>query len=422
MKVVHVSNSDTDGGAAIAARRHVVALNRLGIDTVLLVQEKKTSLPFVTGTTDSACKRGLNFYRFAWERFLFYLRERSREVRFLFSLANTGEDISRHPLIRNADIIHLHWINQGFLSLRSIQKIIALGKPVVWTLHDMWLFTGGCHHSGTCEEYRNACGNCPFVKNPGKKDLSTKIWRRKSKILPSSGITVITCSDWLRNRAVASSLLKGLNVLTIPNPLDTHIFKPMEKAEARKSLGVDPMKEYLLFGAVNVNNHYKGFKWFVEALDILIREYPESVKNLEVLVFGRSTDDLLQMIPLPSHRIPGTGSEEKMCSIYNSATMFVTSSLQENLPNTIMESFACGIPVVAFNTGGIPEMIRHKENGYLAGYKSSADLADGIKWVMNQDNKQKLSENAINFVMEHYAEIVVAARVQSVYLNPGSKK
>ena len=184
MKVVIVNTSDTIGGAAIAARRLTIALNKHGLQATMLVQEKKTSLPFVRSTTHGKVKKWLNFYRFAYERFWFYVREKSKAVRFLFAIGNTGEGIASQNDIKESDIVHLHWINNGFLSLHSLKQLFNRKKPVVWTLHDMWAFTGGCYHSGECNGFQTKCGNCPFLRNPWKHDLSNRVWKRKLRLYP----------------------------------------------------------------------------------------------------------------------------------------------------------------------------------------------------------------------------------------------
>ena len=346
---------------------------------------------------------------------MFFIREKSKSVRFLFSIANTGEDISKHDLIKNSDIVHLHWINQGFLSLKSLKKIFKLNKPVVWTLHDMWAFTGGCHHSGSCEKYKTSCRNCPFLRFPWRNDLSHRLWKHKIKINKKADLTIVTCSEWLKKSAIESSILAGKKIISIPNPINTNIFVPTDKLSARKKFDLQENKKYLMFGAVNVNNYFKGFTYFKEALKLLVEQEPDMKNKIELVILGRSTPEVLKELPFKCTIIKKIDDEDTMCQLYNAVDVYVTPSLQENLPNTIMESFACGTPVVAFNIGGIPEMVDHKQNGYLAEYLSSNDLANGIRWTLFEANTEMLSKNARNKVLENYSEEIVANKYIGLY-------
>ncbi|MEJ5264828.1 MAG: glycosyltransferase [Bacteroidales bacterium] len=417
MKIVSINTAARTGGAAIAAYRIAEALNRLpNVTVTLLVRDGNTGIPVVS-TTHTQWKKYLNFYRFAYERLLFYLRERTPEVRFLFSIANTGEDISSHPLVQQADVIHLHWINGGFLSLKGIKRLIELNKPIVWTLHDMWLFTGGCHYSGNCNNFFQQCGNCFFLKKPHKYDLSYRIWKRKQTILKEAhNLTIVTCSQWLQQKATKSSLLEGKPVHVIPNPIDIDIFKPEEKVKCKQLLGLDPAKKYILFAAANVNNYFKGFPYFVEAIKILAAQYPQQVlESVEILIAGKVKDpDLFKQLALP-YRILGIVTPNRMLTVYNAADLYVTPSLQDNLPNTIMESMACGVPVAAFDIGGIPEMIDHKQNGWLAASQSAQSLADGIRWCLFESNYEQLSAMAREKVLNEYTYEKIAHRYLQIF-------
>jgi len=414
MKIVLINTSSKIGGAAIACRRLLVALNKSGHETKMLIRESENGINIVSTTTGKV-KKWINFYRFASERFLFFLREKSKSVRFLFSIANVGENISKHILLRTSNIIHLHWINQGFISLQGINKILKLNKPVVWTLHDMWSFTGGCHHSGDCNRFKESCGNCPFLKSPSNRDLSNRIWKRKSRLLLSGNLTIVTCSKWLQEKAKESSLFRNVRVESIPNPIDTDVFIPKDKIVCKAEFNLQQNKKYLLFSAVNVRNYYKGFTFFRDALKILADKYPSLKNEVDVVVLGRTSEELLNEMPLKCIVINSISDESKMASLYNLVDFYVTSSLQENLPNTIMESFACGTPVIAFNVGGIPEMVDHLQNGYLAEYKSADDLAKGIYWGLYEAHHDQLSSNARDKVMACYSEEVVAETYISLY-------
>ena len=391
MKVLLVGKSTKTGGAAIASHRLMEILREKGVDVNMLVQEGSDEDKAVFSTTRSTLKKWINFLRFVWERLLFLRHEKSKEVRFLFSLANTGESLIRNRHVREADIIHLHWINAGFLSLNSIRELLDLGKPVVWTFHDMWAITGGCHHALTCLRYKQACGECIYLKKPGKNDLSHRLWLKKSKIFKDRNITVVTPSQWLGDCVVASSLFGQMKVHAIHNPVNQTQFKPMDREVACRNLGLDPSKRYILFGAASVRNLYKGFSYFMEAIKQMSQD-PGDLEGVEIVLFGKTGEDVSHMFPMETHCIDYISSMQTMVELYSAAHLYAISSLQDNFPSTIIESMLCGTPVVGFRTGGIPEMITHFEDGYLAEHKSATDLAEGMKWILSYDPHLELSK------------------------------
>ena len=235
MKVVHINNSDVGGGPAFAANRLHTALRKIGVDSVMLVQDALSGEDHIVQAV-GAIDKGKAFAHYAIERIVFLRHERNSSVRYGFSPANSGLDISGHPLLDEADIIHLHWINHGFISLKGLEKILAKGKPVVWTLHDMWPFTGGCHYSGTCLEFLERCSFCPYLKKPAKDDLSASQFDFKKKLYRNANLHMVACSKWLRALSSESSLFRNKEVMVIPNPIDVNRFKPLDKDECRKSL------------------------------------------------------------------------------------------------------------------------------------------------------------------------------------------
>ncbi len=368
----------------------------------MLVQEGAEEEEGIFSSTHGVVKSWINLGRFVWERLVFLRQERSKSIRFLFSLANTGERLTRNRHVMEADVIHLHWINAGFLSLRSLGELLQMGKPVVWTFHDMWPFTGGCHYALDCREYTRECGTCPYLKRPGKRDLSHRLWKKKEKLFRSSEVTVITPSSWLQECVKASSLLRHWEVTTIHNPVDPDLFKPRGREESCAKLGLDPSKKYILFGAATMKNVLKGFNYFLEAIRILAED-PETPGDVEILLFGKTRGDVSRAFPLPARNIAFVQSVHTMVDLYGAAHLFVIPSLQDNLPNTIIESMLCGTPVVGFRTGGIPEMIEHKVNGYLAAGKSSADLASGMKWILSRDSYEDLSAETRRIALERFS-------------------
>ena len=399
MKIALV-NTYAHGGAGIACRRLMAALQGAGNEVVLLTRETAgKSWPFYA------------------ERLSFLPYEKDKTVRFAYSLANFGADICQHPDIQSADIIHLHWVNQGFLSLKNIQQLAATGKPIFWTLHDMWAFTGGCHYNRGCDHFRTAsCGNCPMLKNPGDHDLSNRIWLKKQKTFPSN-LHFVTCSEWLAGVARTSSLLKNHHIQAIPNPIDTQVFKPLSKTERmamRRSMGIADEARLLLFVAMNVNDERKGFRYVQSALQWLKAQAGDV--RYEVLVLGKAEETVTAAVPFPVH-LPGMLSDPiQMAKFYSIADVFVAPSLEDNLPNTVMEALACGTPVAGFPTGGIPEMVDHLQNGVITSRPDGIELGQAIREVVsNNEQLAMYRKNARKKVLKCYDNGVVARRYMEAF-------
>lgn len=350
------------------------------------------------------------------ERLAFLPHERDRSVRFAFSPANFGKNLTRHPLVQQADVLHLHWVNQGLLSLRGIGQLGALGKRMVWTMHDTWAFTGGCHIFTDCDRFRQSCGHCPYLRQPAPNDLSHQVLEKKRRFFPQN-IQFVTCSAWLRDVALSSSLLAGRQVEVIPNPIDTNVFHPAsesDRARWRREMGIAPEAKILLFVAMNLRDAHKGFRFLPEALHHLKAQQPDL--RLEVVVLGKSEPEGLAALPYPVHALGLVHGAERLARIYGAADVFVTPSLADNLPNTVMESLACGTPVAAFRTGGIPEMVEHLREGFVARQGDSRELAEGIGWILSGIVPQEvLRENARQKVLREYANEVVAERYAALY-------
>lgn len=415
MRVLLINTAERIGGAAIAAGRLADSLINNGIKAKMLVRDKQTDKISVVAL-DSSWK---HLWHFLWERIViwganFFQRNNLFEV----DIANTGTDITSLPEFTEADIIHLHWINQGMLSLKNIRKILQSGKPVVWTMHDMWPCTGICHYARTCENYQkgNSCGNCPYLLGKGnKKDLSHRTFIKKQKTLQTAPIHFVTCSAWLQSLAQKSALLSQHEVTHIPNPINTNLFKSQSKTEAREKCGLPTDGPLILFGSVKVKDKRKGADYLVEACNILVAEHPELKDTLGVVLIGHKSRSLEKLLPFKVYPLDYVSNEHDLVNIYNSVDMYVTPSLEDNLPNTIMEAMACGVPCVGFQVGGIPEMIDHLHNGYVADYKSAQDFANGIYWVLHESDYAMLCEQASRKVVTQYSERTIAMKYIDVY-------
>ena len=413
MRVLIVNTSERIGGAAIAAGRLVEALKNNGIKAKMLVREKQTDRLSVIELK----RNWWRVWQFIWERIVIWKENGFRKHNlFAVDIANTGTDITTIPEFQAADIIHLHWINQGMLSLNDIRKILQSGKPVVWTLHDMWPCTGICHHARECDKYHQECHHCPYIyKGGGKKDLSNLVFKKKKEIYQLAPVTFVTCSRWLKERASQSILLNGHTIVDIPNPINTSLFKPQSMVEARKKMRLPNDKKLILFGSVKVTDKRKGIDYFIESCKLLAEKSPNLKEELGVVVYGKNSEYLKSLIPFQVYALDYISSEKELVNIYNAVDLYVTPSLEENLPTTIMEAMSCGVPCVGFNVGGIPEMIDHLHNGYVAEYKSAEDLSNGVIWALSESEYQTLSGEAYRKAISNYSESIVAKKYIDIY-------
>ncbi|MCR8558562.1 glycosyltransferase [Mucilaginibacter sp. BJC16-A38] len=416
MKVTLINTADAGGGAPAACMRLLKALQLKQIDVKLQVQEKLTNEPRVDSIGSTSFGRLKAKFNFLFERLPFiWFKAKDKSVRFAFSTAHAGTDISKRPDIVNADVLHLHWTNGGYLSINNLKQLQETGKPIVWTLHDMWAFTGGCHYSGDCDHFINECGNCWMLRNPGEDDLSHSGWLRKSGMLKAAkNMVFVTCSHWLADVARTSSLLKNFRIETIPNPIDTSLFSAKDKAAARAKLKIDAKAKIILFGAANIMDRRKGITYLVDALNDLKNNYQE-VEDIEIVIFGKNKSFDVSSLPFKVHEVGIISSQADIAELYSLADVYVSPAIEDNLPNTIMEALSCSTPVVAFNTGGIPDMVEHLQNGYLAEFKSATDFAAGIHYVLDSERGDFLSANARQKVLDTFTNEKVSEQYMAVY-------
>lgn len=412
-------NTFDKGGAGVAAYRLHEAFNNEGkVQSTLVYLHGDAGHRFenVHVIANNTLARKIALARLAWEKFWLIPKIKLKEDRFRFSTATMGVDFTSFPLLKDADIIHLHWINNGFLSIPYIKKLKKLKKPIVWTMHDMWAMTGGCHHSRTCENYQQQCGNCFYLNNPGKEDVSHKVHQRKGNAYAQLDITFIACSNWLAGRAKKSSLLGNRRVEVIPNPIDTNVYKPMDKTAAKANFGLTEDALCISYVAANVGDVRKGFEYLRTALWQIKVKYPQWQDRIKLLVMGEEKTRVNLDLPFEYSFTGYLNDEKSIVNFYNASDVFVLPSLEENLPNTIMEALSCGVPAVAFEVGGIPDLIDHMHNGYLADYESVEDLAEGIAYTLNESqNNKRLQDAARQKVVENFAYPVVAAKVAALY-------
>ena len=405
MKIVQINTYRDNGGAGKACSRLNLALQQEGVDSELWVNFSFTGDQGSNSFSSGFIRRGLTAAGILFERMLAKMLLKPLKTPFSFPV--WGSDISSHPAVKSADILHLHWINHGFLKPSDLAKLRKLNKPIVWTFHDSNAFTGGCHVRYSCNHFENECGYCPLLKDSNPGDWSHRIWKQKEKAYTDLNFKVIAPSTWMAESVGRSKLLGDRNVYVIPNTLNTTVFKPAPKAEARKALGITGDKFVLLSGFMpSRNDLHKGTSYLLEALEIISKQLPAD--EIELIVFGNRDEKNIPDFPVKVTFLGRIDNEQRLARCYVAADAFLAPSLEDNLPYTVMESLACGTPVVAFTTGGIPDMVTHMQNGYLARYRSSEDFAEGINWVYRHPERKTLNENARQTVEEKFSERVIA--------------
>lgn len=414
MNVLHL-NANSAGGAFTAANRLSAALSQQGVQSRHVVFSGNSGLGYQLWA-DGFLKRMLAFAGHAIEKLDFVRYEKNASVRFAFSHGLCGIDVTQWQAFKDADIIHLHWINKGFISLQGLDQIIRSGKPVVWTCHDMWPFTGGCYHNRGCNHFQAGCGDCQYLKQPAANDLSARKFRQKQRLLQPSNVHFVTPSAWLSLQAKASPIAATKKISVIPNAIDTKVFKPANAAEAKARLGIPEEARVIAFAAANLSNPKKGFYEFIAMLKLLKEAY---VANVHILLIGENKDGKAFDLPFP-HTFTGYISEENvMVDCYQAASVYVTTSHEENLPTTIMESLACGTPVAAFAVGGIPEMIVDGETGWLSALFDVETLSKGVLQCLSDVDSKRLEmrEKSRMAAFAHYDQENVAKRYVELYEN-----
>lgn len=409
MKILILNSYDKHGGAAMATYRLHRGLRGIGVDSNMLVQGKKTDDYSVMGPLTRK-QKVLAIIRPYLDGGLAVLYRNRQKV--LFSPAWIPEKLASKVSKFDSDIVHLFWVNGGFFRIETLKRF---KQPIVWTLHDMWPFTGGCHYDEECGRFRLSCGDCPVLRSGKARDLSRRIWRRKQVAWDGVPIVVVATSHWLADMARASSLFKDQRIEVIPNGLDTELFKPLDKVAARDAYNLPQDKRLILFSAFEAtSDNRKGGRFLVSALEMMSQAGWGD--QAELIVIGSSRPENPPDLGMKVHYMGYLRDEISQVMLYSAADVVVAPSVQENLSNTVMESLACGTPVVAFDIGGMPDMIDHQHNGYLAKPFESSDLAAGIMWILeHKDRHDMLSQRARQTVVERYALETIANRYLELY-------
>lgn len=346
---------------------------------------------------------------FLFSKFQKNIESKKKKGTYYFSFPKyLGTNVSKHPILRDADVIYLHWIVGGFLDFTNIERILKIGKPVVFFMHDMWPITGGCHHSFDCVNYKVNCEYCPIFKRESRYSYASEEFKIKKRLFTKyDNVYFLSPSKWLFSCARESGLLVNKPISHIPNMLNQDLFKPFEKKTAKQILNIGEDTLTVSFGCVaGKNNVYKGWSYLEEALNIIYRENPEI--KLSLIIFGSEYDQsTVDSLPYPVKFMGIINDETTMVVLNNAVDLFVSPSLAESFGLTFLENIMCGTPAVGFNVGGVPEIIEHKVNGYLAEYKSSEDLAKGIMFCLSN----KMEFNRPN---QYFADQIIAKHLEFI--------
>jgi len=404
-----INYSDYKGGAARAAFRLHDKLALQDVESQIYVQQQQTM------------DRNVVSARSKFDKLMALIRpEMEGLTTRIFSGGVTGPFSSFFSFFSNMnstitsinpDIVHLHWVSGGMVGGNEFRKI---EKPIVWTLHDMWPFTGGCHYSGECKNYSISCGNCVFLNRSGNNDLSKRGYVKKEKAYQNKNIVIVSPSRWLADIARKSSLCSGMKVVVIPNGIDLKKYKAHKKDIARDILGLSNEKRLILFGSMSsTTDPRKGFDLLYESLNVLVKRKD---MQFECLVFGGSEPDEFKDTGLPITYLGNLYDDISLNILYSAADVMVVPSREENLANTVVESLASGTPVASFDIGGMSDMVEHKINGYLAKPLDAYDLAAGIGWcIEDSDRNCLLSRQARNKAEKDFNIEEVSRKYKELY-------
>lgn len=405
MKVLILSTYEHTGGAAIAAVRLLQALQRNGIEAKML------------------CRRNLSWWKGkpqSWtsiiERAVIWAANGfSKRNLWATDIALFGQDITRTKEYHEADVIHLHWVNQGFISLKTIDKILHSGKKVVLTMHDMWYCTSICHYAYGCAEYSSGCHDCKMLLKPGPNDLSARIFEKKCSVFSGQNYRITAVSNWLADKARESKFLNKEAISVIPNFIDLNAIAIHDRKECRKKLGIAEDALVITFCAARIDIPIKGFDILTEALHVFMRKYHEPRQNLQLLLIGGIKDpNTLDSIPVPYRHFGMLNDRDVINHIYSASNTVVSTSHFETFGQTLIEAQACGSMPVSFGNSGQRDVIKHKENGYLVEEQTAEAFAEGIHWALTEGQKKDrmLLRKSVE---EHFSEKAVTRQFIDLY-------
>lgn len=409
MKTLFISTSDIEGGAARATSCLGRGLRNNGHDVSMCVQRKTGDFSWVWTVKKNNMAKISGLVRPQLDTIPLKIYRNRKHVQWSLNLL-PNPNLLRAVTEYKPDIVSLHWVGGGFLPISQLRNF---NVPIVWSLYDMWPFTGGCHYDDSCGRYVNSCGNCPQLDSQ-QRDISSLILEQKKKNWKEIPMTIVAPSKWLAGEVQKSALFKNLRIEIIPHGTDLNMFKPIEKDIAKDILGISKNKRYILFGAMGgTSDARKGYHFLKPALRQL-SEMP-GFNDLTLLVFGSSGQEDLPKLGFPIHYLGRIHDDVSLAVMYSAADVTVTPSIQEAFGMTASESMACGTPVVAFGFSGALDVIDHQINGYLATPYDVDDFANGIAWVLDRSRSKILGFEGRKKCEEKFDLVKVANKYSALY-------
>ena len=400
MNVLHINQSDISGGAAIAGYRLHQGLLAQGIDSRLLVGQVETSSDRVAflQRNERIEKR---LWSLTWRLGLNYLNHVN------------SFDIPKHNFYKNADILNFHNLHNNYFNYLAIPTLTE-HKPAVFTIHDMWSFTGHCAYSYDCERWKTGCGQCPYpdIYPSIERDNTYLEWRLKNWIYSKADLTIVTLSHWL-TKQVKESMLNRFPIHYIPNGIDTQAYQPLESQQCRFLLGIPTGKKVLMFAAESLTFTRKGGDLLLKALQNL----PSSLKDeIVLLTLGRGGERISETVGMATVNLGYVSSDRLKCVAYSAADLFLFPTRADNLPLVLQESMACGTPMVSFKIGGVPDLVRPNVTGYLATPEDADDFCHGIVQLLKDDRlRDSMSQNCRAIALTEYPIELQAQRYIELY-------
>ncbi len=414
--ILQINTYGTTGGAGKAAFRLHKGLLAVGTSSRYLVKTLENPDPgVIVVSKDPLFEKNFVTDSFINKYYIWFNRTELSNTYFSFSYP--GYDISEHESVRAADILNFHWVDD-FLSPWSLHKLFYGNKPTVWTLHDQKPFTGGCHYSSGCVQYQTGCIACPQLSDD-PFGLPAAALADKRDLFKGANLTIVTPSKWLAKEARNSTLFRDCRIEAIPNSVETDVYCPIEKAAAKEALGIDPQTITLMFGTVDAKEARKGLLHAMNAINFCLQN-PEfkkllALKKINLICVGK-IDPLIKTLSLPVRDFGFIASDSRMAAIYNAADIFILPSLEDNLPNTMLEAMACGTPVIAFDTGGISDVIADGLNGRLIEHKNDRQLGCAIiDMIRNPENRKSFGDQAAKLIRNNFKLSDQAKNYKNLY-------
>ena len=413
MRILQISTAADSGGAGIAMLRLHRALEQQGVESCVLARLRHAPQANVLTMHEA-----LGMRQTLVDRLLNNIRMQLDAWFALPQIYKSTESMLQSQRFIGADVIHLHNLHGWYFNYELLPRISAR-KPVVWTLHDMWAFTGHCAYSYECVRWQTGCYACPLLRGnsrtlveprPTLLDRTSSQWQKKQDLYQHSRLHIVTPSDWLADLVRNSILGDALSIQCIPNGVDLTTFRPRDLASARQALGIGKSAKVILFVAAKVTQGRKGLAYLYEALQAI-----QSQGDIALLTVG-SAEPSQQLQRYEQIHLGHVADDSRLNLAYSAADVYVLPTLADNQPLTVLEALASGTPVVAFDVGGIPEMITHRQTGYLARYKDPADLAAGILTILDRaDLRGDMRQRCRATAVEKYDLDLQATRYSELY-------